>query len=545
VSERDSYRFDLGTKQKTWKHVCFYDFETAPADIEWKDTTDWLNIRAVGICAYTFAIPLSLYKPVLPGTASVEGEYVYVQNCDEQDRTRITQEARQIVDWLAQQSKRRGKTLMFGYNSNRFDILLFLDALRPEPYGCYRYGHTSLIFSDLLPWAKAMGLHTLQQVGEFLNLPKLDHAEDFLQYNRRDVEILVAFWNWLQKQGISYLTPAAESRFRMAQDLRQNLGLRAIYSDKEISDMLKYYGGRTEAYYAHAENAYDLDVNSLYPYVMCNFQYPSIDPGNGKIPMYKAPPTEGFVHAIKTQLNTALQELLQQPVITPELARDAYNKHCNFHGCLKVQLRRIRPEFADITRRLSFYFPFPHHAQGYTMFSFTRQPVWVEFYECLWLGVFEYDILDVVVTPAWSTFPAADAVRARYNLKREAKEKGDTNTYLLQKIFLNSSYGIFGTKNRVWEPVLEEPLRSTIIDCFYQQGLENPFLWTDGKTYKVQADKVFVQNNRPDQNTHKTQYQSGLLRQRLTHALFCTVTCSMRYCVQSCRFTTQIRILCL
>jgi len=115
------------------------------------------------------------------------------------------------------------------------------------------------------------------------------------------------------------------------------------------------------------------------------------------------------------------------------------------------------------------------------MFSFTRQPVWVEFYECLWLGVFEYDILDVVVTPAWSTFPAADAVRARYNLKREAKEKGDTNTYLLQKIFLNSSYGIFGTKNRVWEPVLEEPLRSTILYCFYQQGLENPFLWTDGK----------------------------------------------------------------
>jgi len=108
-----------------------------------------------------------------------------------------------------------------------------------------------------------MGLNTLQQVGEFLNLPKLDHAEDFLQYNRRDVEILVAFWNWLQKQGISYLTLAAESRFRMAQDLRQNLGLRAIYSDKEISDMLKYYGGRTEAYYAHAENAYDLDVNSL------------------------------------------------------------------------------------------------------------------------------------------------------------------------------------------------------------------------------------------------------------------------------------------
>jgi len=125
--------------------------------------------------------------------------------------------------------------------------------------------------------------------------------------------------------------------------------------------------------------------------------------------------------------------------------------------------------------------------------------MWVEFYELLWLGFFDYTILDVVETPIWSAFPAADAVRARYNLKQEAKEKGDTNTYLLQKIFLNSAYGIFGTKNRVWEPVLEEPLRSTIIDCFYQQGLENPFLWTDGKTYKVQADKVFVQNNRPDQ----------------------------------------------
>jgi len=47
-----------------------------------KDTTDWLDIRNIGICAYTFAVPLGLYKPVLPGTASVEGEYVYVQNCE-------------------------------------------------------------------------------------------------------------------------------------------------------------------------------------------------------------------------------------------------------------------------------------------------------------------------------------------------------------------------------------------------------------------------------------------------------------------------------
>jgi len=101
------------------------------------------------------------------------------RTANEQDRTRITQEARQIVDWVAQQSKRKGKVLLIGYNSNRFDILLFVDMLRPEPYGCYRYGHTSLIFSDLLPWAKAMGLHTLQRVGEFLNLPKLDHAEEF------------------------------------------------------------------------------------------------------------------------------------------------------------------------------------------------------------------------------------------------------------------------------------------------------------------------------------------------------------------------------
>jgi len=250
VSERDSYRFDLGTKQKTWKHVCFYDFETAPADIEWKDTTDWLDIRNIGICAYTFAVPADLYKPVLPGTASVEGEYVYVQNYDEANREQITQEAREIVEWLAQQSKRKGKVLLIGYNSNRFDILLFVDMLRPEPYGCYRYGYTSLIFSDLLPWARSMGLHTLAQVGEFLGFPKLEHTKDYLEYNRRDVEILVQFWRWLQSQGITYLTPAGESRHRMSQQLRQNLCLKAIYTDKATSDLVEYDGGRTEEYLA-------------------------------------------------------------------------------------------------------------------------------------------------------------------------------------------------------------------------------------------------------------------------------------------------------
>jgi len=500
VSERDSYSFDLDTKQKTWKHVCFYDFETAPVDVDWKDSTDWLDIRNIGICAYTFAIPAGLYKPVLPGTATVAGEYVYVQNYNEANREQITQEAREIVEWLAQQSKRKGKVLLIGYNSNRFDILLFVDMLRPEPYGCYRYGHTSLIFSDLLPWARSMGLHMLAQVGEFLQLPKLEHTKDYEEYNRRDVEILVQFWHWLQSQGITYLTSAGESRHRMAQDLGQNLCLKAIYTDKAISDLVEYYGGRTEAYVGKVKEAWDLDINSLYPSVMCNFQYPAIDPENGKIPMYKQPPTEGFVHAVKTQLNTALQELLEQPVITPELARNAYNKHCTFHGCLYVQLRRIKPEYRSIGKRLAFWFPFPHKQAGYTMFSFTKQPFWAEFYECLWLSFFDYDILDAVITPLWSAFPAADAVRARYNLKREAKEKGDTNTYLLQKIFLNSAYGIFGTKNRVWELVLEEPLRSTIIDCFYQQGLENPFVFGEnGKTYKVHADKVFVQNNRPDQ----------------------------------------------
>lgn len=500
---RDSYRFDLDTKQKTWKHVCFYDFETAPVAVDWKGAQgalNWLDIRNIGICAYTFAIPADLYKPVLPGTATDAGEYVYVQNYNEANREQITQEAREIVEWLAQQSKRKGKVLLIGYNSNRFDILLFVDMLRPEPYGCYRYGHTSLIFSDLLPWARSMGLYMLAQVGEFLQLPKLEHTKDYVQYNRRDVEILVQFWHWLQSQGITYLTSAGESRHRMAKELSLNLqNLKAIYTDKAISDLVEYYGGRTEAYQAQVKEAWDLDINSLYPSVMCNFQYPAIDPENGKIPMYKQPPTEGFIHAIQTQLNTALQELLEQPVITPELARNAYNKHCTFHGCLYVQLHRIKPEYRSIAKRLAFWFPFPHKQAGYTMFSFTKQPFWVEFYECLWLSFFDYDILDAVITPLWSAFPAADAVRARYNLKQEAGARSDTNTYLMQKIFLNSAYGIFGTKNRVWEPVLEEPLRSTILHCFYKEGLDSPFLWTDNHTYKVQADKVFVQNNRPDQ----------------------------------------------
>jgi len=52
-----------------WNKTVYFDLETASADVDFMSLTNspWLDIRNVGISAYTFVIPVDLYTPNMPG----------------------------------------------------------------------------------------------------------------------------------------------------------------------------------------------------------------------------------------------------------------------------------------------------------------------------------------------------------------------------------------------------------------------------------------------------------------------------------------------
>jgi len=134
VSERDSYRFDLGTKQKTW-NMCVSTISKLHLQISSGRIQQIGWTYATSAFVHTLLRTFRSVQACIAGTATVDGEYVYVQNYDEANREQITQEAREIVEWLAQQSKRKGKVLLIGYNSNRFDILLLWICCGLSPTG--------------------------------------------------------------------------------------------------------------------------------------------------------------------------------------------------------------------------------------------------------------------------------------------------------------------------------------------------------------------------------------------------------------------------
>jgi len=129
----------------------------------------------------------------------------------------------------------------------------------------------------------------LEQWGERLGLEKLPMPEEnapfeaWETYCRRDVHIMVESWRrWLtlireEKLGPFRLTIAGQalaafrSRF-MSHTIWVHADAEAIRTEREA-----YRGGRTQAFYVgRLENGpyYKLDVNSMYPYVMREEEYP-------------------------------------------------------------------------------------------------------------------------------------------------------------------------------------------------------------------------------------------------------------------------------
>jgi hypothetical protein len=127
---------------------------------------------------------------------------------------------------------------------------------------------------------------SVKEQGEYVGKPKLEFNPDDINYRHRDAEIVYDFAVQFQRRlndlgcEMKYTTPSSALNLFRRQFLKK--GIKKI--PDEILKQIKhaYHGGRTEIFTMEAKatpdaEIYYYDINSLYPYVMANNLFPVPD----------------------------------------------------------------------------------------------------------------------------------------------------------------------------------------------------------------------------------------------------------------------------
>jgi hypothetical protein len=149
----------------------------------------------------------------------------------------------------------------------------------------FKRGKHYLLFVDNLNYFMV----GIGKLGEQLGLPKLKTPDEsaplkiWKTYCKRDVEILFRNWqNWLnfinQNNFGTFAKTLASQAFNAFRHRFYSHNI-YIHDNKEVIQLEResYRGGRTECFFIgkpKGRKFYFLDVNSMYPFVMKNYQYP-------------------------------------------------------------------------------------------------------------------------------------------------------------------------------------------------------------------------------------------------------------------------------
>jgi len=278
----------------------------------------------------------------------------------------------------------------------------------------FSQGKLHLIFTDT-----AMYFHTsVRQLGNYLKFPKLqmpsysDSLDKWYVYCQRDVDVIERMYsNYVQflayhdlgTQGYTIASQAMHAfRHRFMRHKIHIHTFDAVIDDERAS----YHGGRTEPFYigeVPETPIYDLDVNSLYPYVMHEKKYPT---------RYLT----SYEHPTISQVEKWLEEYSMIALCEVETDIPIY------------------PYQAE-----KLIFPVGH---------FTT---WLNTGE-IEEGVKRGLIKDVKMVHLYAQdYIFRDYVEFFYQLKEEYTQKGDKISRYMAKLFMNSLYGKFGQKS--WDIV--------------------------------------------------------------------------------------------
>lgn len=154
----------------------------------------------------------------------------------------------------------------------------------PMMIRAFRPDGQSIFLSDTFQWITS----SLKGIGLNLGFEKgIDPGQDApfaerMAYCRQDVDVLDMalrrIWTWLKGQKIKAFHPtrAGQSRLIFTEKYEHQKIKYHDNADASAMDRHAYYGGRTDLWYVGEKEGpiYQLDINSLYPYVMKENWYP-------------------------------------------------------------------------------------------------------------------------------------------------------------------------------------------------------------------------------------------------------------------------------
>jgi len=256
--------------------MIFFDTETLPFKIENKKEY------------HRFRLGVALYVRIRNDISKDTKEYLYFDNIDDFWR-------------FVNRHVRKKQTLYLLAHNVVFDLVSvnFIINLERLGFSCeyiYDNGYT-FIASWRRDSSKIVCLNTanwfmgsVESFGELLGFPKLsmpdygESNETWFKYCQRDVDILERLHNWyvefIKQHSLgSWRYTIASSAYYAYRYRFMNI---PIYIPKanDANNLARdaYHGGRTEVYRIgeYKNNVfYKLDVNSMYPYCMSNFEYPT------------------------------------------------------------------------------------------------------------------------------------------------------------------------------------------------------------------------------------------------------------------------------
>lgn len=373
-----------------------------------------------------------------------------------------------LVDYLASERK---ATKIIGFNSNKFDTLIFKDLEEEKNITLQLQNKDKAIeiifnktktkkihFIDLRQMSFNFGCPNLKSLGEFCKFEKLENdralsKDEFIDYNIRDCEILFEFVKVLNKtykifdSNFSRYARNYNHKFMFEEALK---GVNYVSTSRTIN-AFEIAGGRTEAYNCYVKNAHYVDINSLYSSVRVNLDtvIPKITGDKAKFELNKIEHFEDFYNLIFSFQSIFFEYAMKEKFFNyVDLAKeyDKLLKDSFFIG--KFKIKGYREEIPEYFRdRLNFFFPFNTVKNGKRIFSLVENNIYdIGYYMIMFLGFFDFEIVELYQMPKGKDI-FADLVNNLYEERKIEKAKPNGGLQLLKKLLLNTSWGIFATKN--------------------------------------------------------------------------------------------------
>jgi len=333
----------------------------------------------------------------------------------------------QFWTWILSKLRRKIKLYLLCHNTS-FDLPVLnifeelprrgwrlLSAIIDAPPTILRFrcqDSTIMVLDTLNIWRMP-----LRYLGEEIGLPKLDMPDnndltvEWETYARRDVEILrtacIKWWEFLESHDMGSFAPTLAGQSMRLYKHRYMDHKIFIDTNERALNLTRegYYGGRVECFkIGHFKgDFYLLDVNSMYPYVMAKYSYPS----------------KCIAHASHVTCADLLTWLRNRCITA------------------RVTLRTTKP-FAPIRDQGKLIFPIGTFQTILSSEEIAYALLYAEI-----LHVHEAVVYEKL--PLFTRF-----VTDLYFYKQDAKRRGDTVAEFMYKKLLNSFYGKWGQSGAKW-----------------------------------------------------------------------------------------------